>query len=157
MVTKPDSISYAKNRFRTTKSSPIIQPCEQNERERESLEMITALRSFLIRAIGFLVKPLENLNQYQTEQKRVRTNRQHFTTESKLSLAFYYLLRIRAGKSLTRSSVDMSRRASRSTPLKANFLNVLFFGTPAAATSGSTSAYRFPHLIDLANHEDWKM
>lgn len=50
-----------------------------------------------------------------------------------------YLLRARAGKSLTSSSVDMSSKASRSTPLQLNFLNVLFFGWPEA-TSASTSA-----------------
>jgi len=33
----------------------------------------------------------------------------------------------------------MSRSASKSTPLKLNFLNVLFFGTPAAAAAASTS------------------
>ncbi|CAN0886429.1 hypothetical protein LINGRAHAP2_LOCUS15359, partial [Linum grandiflorum] len=71
---------------------------------------LTALRSFLTRAIGFLVKPRWNL------------------------------LRARAVKSLTRSSVDMSKRASKSTPLKLNFLNVLFFGAPGTATSASTSA-----------------
>jgi len=78
--------------------------------KREIIEYSTALRSFLIKAMGFLVRPLWNL------------------------------LRARALKSLTSSSVDISRSASRSTPLKLNFLNVLFFGTPAAATSTSTSA-----------------
>lgn len=53
------------------------------------------------------------------------------------------LLRARALNSLASSSVDMSKRASKSTPLKLNFLNVLFFGCPAAApaaTPVSTSA-----------------
>lgn len=69
-----------------------------------------ALRSFLISAIGLQVKPRRNL------------------------------LRAREEKSLTSSSVDISKRTSRSTPLKLNFLNVLFFGIPCAATLGSTSA-----------------
>ncbi|KAM1075519.1 hypothetical protein ACFX13_020639 [Malus domestica] len=45
-----------------------------------------------------------------------------------------------AGKSLTSSSIDMSTSASKLTPLKLNFLNVLFFGILAPATSASTSA-----------------
>jgi len=50
------------------------------------------------------------------------------------------LLRARALKSLTSSSVDMSRSASKSTPLKLNFLNVLFFGTPAAAAAAASTS-----------------
>ena len=49
------------------------------------------------------------------------------------------LLWVRTLKSLTSSSVDMSRRATKSTPLKLNFLNVLFFGCPVA-TLASTFA-----------------
>ncbi len=50
-----------------------------------------------------------------------------------------YLRRARAWKSSTSSSELISRRASRSTPRKVNFLNVLFFGC-TVSTSASISA-----------------
>jgi len=50
-----------------------------------------------------------------------------------------YLRRARAWKSSTSSSELISRRASRSTPRKVNFLNVLFFGC-TVPSSASTSA-----------------
>ncbi|CAI0625475.1 unnamed protein product [Linum tenue] len=69
---------------------------------------LLALRSFLISAMGFLVSPRWNL------------------------------LRARAVKRVTRSSVDMSSSASRSTPRKLNFLNVRFFFAAAPIWAGFT-------------------
>jgi hypothetical protein len=47
----------------------------------------------------------------------------------------YYLQPAPAGKNLTSTSVDMSRRASKSAPLKLNFLKALFFGYPLATVT----------------------
>ena len=112
--------------------------------------MVTALRNFLIKAMGFRFKPLWNLQNSKhkinkTILKQIKMKDEIYEEKKQRE----YLLRALAVKSLTRSSVDMSRRASKSTPLKLNFLNVLFFGgCPATATSASTSAWnQKPPLI----------
>lgn len=65
------------------------------------------------------------------------------TVKQRLGARFWedgYLLRARAWKSFTSSSVPMSRSWSRSTPRKENFLNVLLLGAPPTSTASEVSA-----------------